>query len=118
MRYLTDRRCAGGGWNFGNPVMLGANLPPRAHPTAWALLALAQQRRDAIRQEDVAALRAEMAHDGGALALGWGLLALAALGEEDAGATARMAGLQATDGSWNGNPYHTAVAIMARRGSI
>jgi hypothetical protein len=117
-RYLTDRRCAGGGWNFGNPVMLGANLPAHACPTAWALLALAQHGRDAIRAEDLATLRGEMARDGGTLALGWGLLALAALDEEDAAAAAHMAGLQSTDGSWNGNPYHTAVAVMAWRGSL
>ena len=35
--YLVDRRCVGGGWNFGNPFMLGANLPPRPHPTASAI---------------------------------------------------------------------------------
>ena len=28
VQYLVDRRCHGGGWNFGNPVMLGAALPP------------------------------------------------------------------------------------------
>jgi len=30
--YLVDRRCVGGGWNFGNPFMLGANLPPAPTP--------------------------------------------------------------------------------------
>ena len=44
VRYLTDRRCADGGWNVGNPVMLGSGLPPRAEPTAWVLLALARLR--------------------------------------------------------------------------
>ena len=118
MSYLTDRRCAGGGWNFGNPVMLGAGLPPRAHPTAWALLALARLKPDAIRAEDMTALRAEMARDGGALALGLGLLALRTLGEDDGSSAARLALLQLPDGSWNGNPYHTAVALLAARGSL
>jgi hypothetical protein len=118
VRYLTDRRCAGGGWNFGNPVMLGASLPPRAHPTAWALMALTRLRRDVIRPEDITALRAEMASDGGALALGLGALALRGLGEDDAGAASRLLALQAADGSWNENPYHTAIAMMALRGSL
>lgn len=112
-RYLVDRRCHGGGWNFGNPVMLGGQLPPRAHPTAWALLALARTAPDAIRPEDLAALRAEMRRDGGALALAWGLLALRVLGQDDAEATNRLTTQQQADGSWNGNPFHTAVALLA-----
>ena len=116
--YLEDRRCAGGGWNLGTPFMLGAALPPRAHPTAWALMALAKVRRGALRPEDVAVLRAEMASDGGALALGLGSLALRTLEEDDDGATARLAAMQAADGGWNANPYHTAIAMMALRGSL
>jgi hypothetical protein len=118
VRYLSDRRCAGGGWNFGNPVMLGASLPPRPHPTAWALMALAKLRSDAIRPEDVVALRAEMARDGGALALGTGSLALRTLREDATDAASALAALQAADGGWNGNPYHTAIAIMALRGAL
>jgi hypothetical protein len=119
MRYLVDRRCGEGGWNFGNPVMLGAASPPRAHPTAWALLALAgTAARGAIRTEDVEALRNEMDRDGGALALAWGLLALRALGEDDTGAARRLVSQQGPDGGWNGNPYHTAVALMAQRGNL
>jgi hypothetical protein len=37
---LRDRRCAGGGWNYGNRVVLGEELPPFAHTTAIALLAI------------------------------------------------------------------------------
>lgn len=118
VRYIVDRRCRGGGWNFGNPVMLGGNLPPRAHPTAWALLALARLALVAVRPEDIAALRAEMEHDGGASALAWGLLALRGLGEDDPAAADRLIALQEPDGSWNANPYHTAVALMAMRGHL
>jgi Squalene-hopene cyclase C-terminal domain/Prenyltransferase and squalene oxidase repeat len=117
-RYLVDRRCGEGGWNFGNPVMLGAALPPRAYPTAWALLSLAGSARAAIRTGDAQALRNDMDRDGGALALAWGLLALRALGEDDTGAAGRLAGQQSPDGGWNGNPYHTAVALMAQRGNL
>ena len=98
--------------------MLGAHLPPRAHATAWVLLALARLAPAAITPQDSAALRADMNGDGGALALGWGVLALRALGQDDAGAAERLAGLQGTDGGWNGNPYHTAVAILAGRGRL
>ena len=118
VRYLQDRRCTTGGWNVGNPVMLGASLPPRAEPTAWVMLALAPLDRDAIVPDDITALRSCMQHDGGTLALAWGLLALRVLGEDDAAGAARLAALQASDGGWDGNPYHTAVAMMAERGGL
>jgi hypothetical protein len=37
---LRDRRSVGGGWNYGNRLVLGEELPPFAHTTAIALLAL------------------------------------------------------------------------------
>ncbi|MER3399854.1 MAG: hypothetical protein C4313_01760 [Thermoflexus sp.] len=116
VRYLADRRCRGGGWNFGNPFMLGTYLPPRAHPTAWALLALGQVAPDQIRDEDVAALRHEMAADGGALALALGVLALETIGRPDPQARARLAAMQQPDGSWAGSPYVTALARLALGG--
>jgi hypothetical protein len=113
VRYLVDRRCQPAGWNVGNPMMFSRSFPPRACPTAWTLLALAQAAPEAIRPEDIVALRADMHLDGGALALAWGLCALHALGQEDVAAAARLATLQAPDGSWGSNPYFTAMALMA-----
>jgi len=113
VRYLVDRRCQPAGWNVGNPMMFSRSIPPRACPTAWTLLALAQAAPEAIRPADVDALRSDMHLDGGALALAWGLCALHALGQEDAAAAARLATLQEPDGGWGGNPYTTAVALMA-----
>jgi Prenyltransferase and squalene oxidase repeat len=37
---LADRECVGGGWNYGNRVVLGVDLPPYAQTTAIALVAL------------------------------------------------------------------------------
>jgi hypothetical protein len=113
VRYLVDRRCQPAGWNVGNPMMFSRSFPPRACPTAWTLLALTKAAPEAIRPEDIVALRADMRLDSGALALAWGLCALHALGQEDAEARARLRALQEADGGWNGNPYTTAVALMA-----
>ncbi|MGO8731499.1 MAG: prenyltransferase/squalene oxidase repeat-containing protein [Terriglobia bacterium] len=41
---LYDRMCPGGGWNAGNPLVYGVAGIPRVGPTAWALLALLDQR--------------------------------------------------------------------------
>ena len=37
---LADRESVGGGWNYGNRVVLGVDLPPYAQTTAVALVAL------------------------------------------------------------------------------
>ena len=113
VRYLVDRRCQPAGWNVGNPMMFSRAFPPRACPTAWTLLALAKAAPEAILPADIDALREDMRIDGGALALAWGLCALHALGQEDAAAAARLATLQEPDGGWGGNPYVTAVTLMA-----
>jgi len=118
LRYLRDRRCYGGGWNLGSPVMFSQALPPRAIPTAWVLLAMSRLASAAIRDEDVQALLGEMAADGSAAALAWGLLALHALGLDDQAATDRLAACQSADGGWDANPYHTAAALMALAGGL
>jgi hypothetical protein len=113
IRCLTDRRCPPGGWNVGSPVMLGAAMPPRPVPTAWAILALSGPARDAIRPEDIATLRSEMEQDNGTLALAWGLMALQRLNETDEEVRNRLAARQLEDGSWDEDPYHTAMASLA-----
>mgnify|MGYP000981079356 CR=1 FL=1 len=37
---IADRQCADGGWNYGNPEVLGAQLAAHIDSTGWALLAL------------------------------------------------------------------------------
>ncbi len=53
---LADRQCADGGWNYGNPVVLGTELPGFAQTTAAALLGL-QGADAAIVEPGLAALR-------------------------------------------------------------
>jgi hypothetical protein len=118
IRYLVDRRCAEGGWNVGNPRMFSQMLPPRAEPTAWTLLALANREPAAILEEDWMALRAQMELDGGAQALGWGVLALKATGQEDIAEERHLLAKQNKDGSWDGNPYHTVVSVLALRENV
>ena len=116
LRYIEDRRCPGGGWNVGSPMMFNVPLPARAHPTAWVLLALSCLAPETILPEDVRALRSDMLQEGGALALAWGLLALRTLGKDDSLVETRLFKLRLANGGWANNPYVTAVALMANRG--
>lgn len=118
VRYLLDRRCPGGGWNVGNPVMFNSALPARVHPTAWVLLALSRLAPNSILPEDLTVLRSEMHREGSSLALASGLLALRTLGESDPLAQTRLTGLQGPDGGWAHNPFQTAVAMMVAKGYL
>lgn len=114
--YLVDRRCSGGGWNVGNPSMFSLALPPRAHPTAWVLLALARVASERILPGDLQALQSAMESDAGAAAFSLGALAQRACAEDIAGTLSRLEQLQQPDGSWDGNPFHTALAVLALAG--
>ncbi len=112
-RYLVDRRCHTGGWNVGNPIMFSQTLPPRAHPTALALLALKRVAAAEIRPGDLAALRAAMQADAGTPALALGALALRACSADAWEALAQLQRSQQPDGGWDGSPFHTALALFA-----
>ncbi|MGQ9553259.1 MAG: hypothetical protein ACUVWR_03985 [Anaerolineae bacterium] len=118
VRYLQDRRCRDGGWNFGNPYMFDAALPARAHPTAFAILALVAVSPDAILLADLELLRQEARQEGSALALGLAALALQAAGEGASEELASLATLQGPDGSWDASPHRTAVALLALQGGL
>ena len=48
VRLLKDRECVGGGWNYGNRVVYGVDLPPYVQTTAAALLALQGSEPDVV----------------------------------------------------------------------
>ncbi len=113
IRCILNRRCRGGGWNVGNPYLLGAALPARAEPTALALLALKRVTPDSIEAGDVATLRRDMVTERGALGLALGSIALQALGEDSSQGRALLGERQLPDGSWGANIFHTAAALLA-----
>lgn len=53
---LRDRECVGGGWNYGNRIVLEESLPPYAQTTAVAMLAL-QRLRDEVWARGIERLR-------------------------------------------------------------
>jgi len=116
--YFAQRRCQGGGWNVGNPVMFHTPLPARACQTAWVLLALSRIRPGQVQADDLQAMWQDMLLDGGARALAWAALALQTLGHSGEAALNLLAALQAADGSWEQNTYDTALAVLAAGGAF
>jgi hypothetical protein len=54
---LRDRECVGGGWNYGNRIVLGEELPPFAQPTAMVMLAIQTSDGDDLWHRGLATLR-------------------------------------------------------------
>ena len=79
---VYDRMCVEGGWNYGNSIVLGAQLAPYADVTALALLALAEHRAREANQRSLRALRAMLDRVDSGLALAWSVLCLSAHGED------------------------------------
>ena len=81
--FLRDRACASGGWNFGNPVMIGKALPPTRPETGLALLALraaGAASTDAVVSGALAFLESDISGPAGGLDAAWTAAGLAAWG--------------------------------------
>ena len=75
---ILDRQLPHGGWNYGNTLVFGRELPPMPESTGAALAGLAGQvdRRAVARSLDY--LRGEVDRFRTPISLGWSLLGLAA----------------------------------------
>jgi hypothetical protein len=79
---LYDRMCPDGGWNYGNSVVLGVDLPPYADVTALALIALQDHCTSARNVASLAVLRRMIDGIDSTLGLAWATLCLSLYGEE------------------------------------
>jgi hypothetical protein len=80
---LEDRECVGGGWNYGNRIVLGEDLPPFGQTTAVALVAL-QDEPQALSARGATVLRRLWRVERGGLTLGTTLAAFRLLDDPDA----------------------------------
>jgi len=79
---LYDRMCEGGGWNYGNPRVFGARLPPYPDTTALALLALQDHQVAEANRLSLLALHRMVARVESGLALSWSVICAAAYGRD------------------------------------
>lgn len=79
-RLLADRACTGGGWNYGNAVVLSRALPAYVPTTALALLALQDEPALDVVQQSADFLTREARSEASALSLGLATIALNVLG--------------------------------------
>jgi squalene cyclase len=117
VQYLFDRACPDGGWNIGNPWMLDKQIPSTIQDTAVALLALravGESSNDARIATAIRFLREAVARAHTAAELAWGIYALQSWEVEVSEAVLqRLNALQRADGSWDSNPFMTAIAMLA-----
>jgi len=114
--YLFDRATESGGWNVGNPWMIDKKIPATIQDTAVALLALrgTNAPNDARVDAAIRFLRDALASAQTPAELAWGIYALKNWQLEVENWIAHLNRLQSADGSWAGNPFITAIAMLAQ----
>jgi hypothetical protein len=120
LRYLADRACPSGGWNYGNPYFFDDELPPVTMPTAKALLALVlcgESRANPLIARSTDALSRLLEQNPSRKAHAWGALAFAALRDPSRAAEHAEAAVNSADGRgpWGGGPDANALALLALR---
>ena len=110
---LRDRECVGGGWNYGNRIAFGEELPPYAETTAIALLALGGVGGD-VEARGLARLGSLWREErDGALSLAMSLAAFRLHGSGEAtDVRAALAGAEAA-GAFEGDTVAIAWAAIA-----
>lgn len=112
---LVDRICAGGGWNYGCPAMLGNPAQPFPAPTGIALLALRDHRGDPRLATSVDYLAAHGPRTRSPISLPWALLGLAASGRLPEGHRAWLAESWDRVRRHGGGLCETALLLLAAR---
>jgi hypothetical protein len=113
-RFLLDRACYEGGWNYGNKEVLDVVLEPMPTVTAYALLALQDlDRGHEVITKSLSYLEAELAARQSSLALALGILCFDVYARPAEKLVAGLLARQEADGSWRGNYHLTALAALA-----
>lgn len=110
---LRDRECVGGGWNYGNRVAFGVDLPPYAETTAIALLALQRAAPD-LEARGLARLGGLWRDEReGALSVAMSLAAFRVYRSREAGAALAALADAERKGAFDGDTVSLAWAAIA-----
>jgi len=113
-KLLFDRTCPGGGWNFGNPVILGRPVDPSLVETAITLLALQDLPKDTDEvTSGLRVLENGLPELPSALALAMGILCLTVYDRPVDQYVETLLARQNDNGSWGGMNWWTALAVLA-----
>lgn len=115
-RLLRDRVCRDGGWNYGNPQVLGKVLQAYAATSALALLALQNWRDDPVVRRSSTTLRRLCTSEQSGFALALSVVAFNLLGEPAADVERALAALW-QQSSFAGETVATALALYAVNGA-
>jgi hypothetical protein len=120
LRYLADRACPDGGWNYGNPYFFDDALPPVTLPTAKGLLALllcGEPSATPLVTRSTDTLSRLLERNPSRKAHAWGALVFAALGDGTRALVHARSAVDSGDGRgpWGGGPDVNALAILALR---
>ena len=126
-RLLRNRACREGGWNYGNPLVLGKPLGPYAATSALALLALSASARgenlgelrrdpaDALTERSIKTLRQLCTTEQSGFALALSVIAFRILGQASADLERTLLALW-RDSAFRGETVATAIALYAVNG--
>jgi hypothetical protein len=111
---LLDRKCLRGGWNYGNPAVLGSELPPEVVDTAIALFGLQDlpEAADAI-DKGLAVLEKLTPERPSALALALSILSFHLFDRPTGKLVDLLLKRQEPDGSWRQMVWWTSLAALA-----
>ena len=109
---LRTRALVAGGWNYGEPMVLGGTLFPTVAPTALALLALADEQ-DEMTAAGLNWLEGQRGQISSLFSLGWAAIALNVLGASDEGWKTDVMTLWDGSSPQRRGPLETALALLA-----
>jgi hypothetical protein len=111
---LLDRMCRQGGWNYGNPAVMGSELPPAVVDTAIALYGLQDlpEATDAI-EKGLAVLEELTPERPSALALALSILCLDIFDRPTGRFIDLLLKRQESDGSWRQMIWWTSLSVLA-----
>jgi hypothetical protein len=117
VRLLCDRAVPAGGWNYGNREVFGTPLRPHLQPTGLALSALVGEPSAAREIAAATAyLRAGLSAKVATASLCYGLIGLAAQGQEPQGAAMWLESAARRTLQQGAAPYQLALLALAAMG--